>query len=337
MQKTLSVVSLQAIQSNLRLIRMLTPNKKVWAVVKANAYGHGAIPVAHAIEREVDGFCVAILSEGVELRVSGIQKPILVFTPPQTQAEVNRMGYYGLTATVNSEHTAKLIGELPCHIKVNTGMNRYGCQLSALKGICKTLNPTNIHGVYSHLYCPQNKAVAQSQLILFLKAEQTVKAFAPNAVAHLAASGGILLGKEYLLGGVRAGILLYGYAPDMGEVNTDNNANYSYTEILQGLKPALQVFAHRTQQTECVGRGAGYGFQTKPTRYMATYRLGYADGFWRNVPLGEGNLCMDAFVGEDRGEWLPVFTNAQTYAKRAGTICYEVLCKATMRSHIVYV
>jgi alanine racemase len=126
-------------------------------------------------------------------------------------------------------------------------------------------------------------------------------------------------------------------ARERGEQNDQNAHSAEIRKCLSGLTPALQVFAKRTQITECVGEGAGYGMRKSKTPYLATYRLGYADGFFRTVPLGEGNLCMDAFVGENRGEWLPVLTDAKAYAKQAGTICYEVLCKLSLRSHRIYV
>jgi alanine racemase len=322
MQKTLSVIRLGAVQNNVSTIKTLAKGKSIFAVVKANAYGHGALPVAHAVQNLVDGFCVAIIEEGIALRVGGIQKPILVFTPPLTQDDAERMAFYGLTATVASEQTAILAKRLFCHIKVNTGMNRYGCRVDDLPRILLRLQPEQIGGVYSHLYRPTDEQTNVRQLAIFNQAEKLVKDVAPHAVAHLAASGGILAGDAYLKDAVRPGILLYGYAPDGRKI--------------RGICPALTVYARRTQTTTCVGEGAGYGTLPQGTQNLATYRLGYADGFERGTPLGVGNLCMDAFVGEDKGELIPVLTDTDDYAARAGTISYEVLCRVTARSELHY-
>jgi alanine racemase len=322
MQKTLSVIRLGAVQKNVDTIKRLAKGKSIFAVVKANAYGHGALPVAHAIQNMVSGFCVAILEEGIALRVGGIQKPILVFAPPLTHEDAERMAFYGLTATVQSEQTATLAKRLTCHIKVNTGMNRYGCRVEELPRVLLKLQPEQIGGVYSHLYCPTDEQTNLQQLAIFNQAEKLVKEVAPQAVAHLAASGGILEGEAYLKDAVRPGILLYGYAPN--------------GQKIQGICPALSVYARRMQTTTCVGEGAGYGTLPQGMQNLATYRLGYADGFERGTPLGVGNLCMDAFVGEDAGELIPVLTDANDYATRAGTIPYEVLCRVSTRSELYY-
>ena len=128
MQRTLSVINLNSIRSNALRIKMLANGSKFFAVVKADAYGHGAEEVSREIEDIADGFCVAIIEEGIALRVAGITKQILVFTPPLDEYDVLRARAYGLTLTVNSVQSAKLIKGNPCHIKINTGMNRLGCK-----------------------------------------------------------------------------------------------------------------------------------------------------------------------------------------------------------------
>ena len=141
-------------------------------------------------------------------------------------------------------------------------------------------------------------------------------------MAHIAASGGVLRGKKFFKDCVRCGILLYGYPPNGFKV--------------KGFTPALKVFARRVQTTNFIGGGVGYATATKSYSTLATYRLGYGDGFFRNFPLGENNLCMDAFISKNNKKILPVLTDAQKYAKYANTISYEVLCNATARSEIIY-
>jgi alanine racemase len=334
MQKTLTVINLCAVRNNAQHILSKLGGKKFFAVVKANAYGHGAIEVARAIEDLVQGFCVAIADEGAELRVGGITKPVLVFTPPLDEEDVQRCAFYKLTPTVTSLQTAKLIGKLPCHIKVNTGMNRYGCAINELDAIVKFLKKEQLVGVYSHMYCPQDDKCSLAQLDIFEQAAKIVKAKNGDAVAHIAASGGLLRGGKFLCDGARVGLMLYGYSP-CGFVDGD-------------LTPAMKVYARMSQSTQAIKGGVGYNKQIKSYDKLFTYRAGYADGFARGVPLGEQTLCMDAFIGErgdavtlpqlahEKGEWLCVFDDAEAYSQRCGTIPYEVLCSVTRRSKIIY-
>lgn len=321
MQKTLAVVNLKNLKYNASFIKNILGNKKFYAVVKAEGYGHGGARIALAIESIADGFCVAIIDEGVALRLAGVSKSILVLTPPLGRDDVLRAKFYNLTLTVNSLCTAKLIGDLPCHIKVNTGMNRLGCTVEELPTILNALSAEQIEGVYSHLYSPSNPAASANQLKLFNRAEELVKSVKLNTCAHFAASGGVLLGKKYLKDGARVGILLYGYPPE---------------GFTADVKPVLKVYARRSQITKFIGGGAGYAPATKNYKNLSIYRLGYADGFARAVPLGVGNLCMDAFLCEGGGWLQPILVDAAGYAKRCGTISYEVLCAATRRAEIIY-
>lgn len=322
MQKTLSVVDLKAVRCNALKIREMLGGRKFYAVVKADAYGHGAEEVSRYIEDIADGFCVAIADEGAALRVAGVTKPVLVFTPPLGRDDVAKCAFYGLTVTVNSVETARLCGNLPCHIKVNTGMNRAGCNISSLGEILSATDPARIEGVYSHLYAPENAAAGFKQLALFKNAEKLVKAKAPHALAHLSASGGILRGGNYLCDGGRAGILLYGYAP----------SGFSPS----GFTPALKVYARKIQDTPFIGGGVGYNFADKRYKTLSVYRLGYADGFQRTVPLGEKTLCMDSFIHIGGEEMQLVMSDADAYARECGTISYEVLTSVTRRSERIY-
>ncbi len=323
MQRTLAVIDLRAIERNALKIKAMSKSGKFYAVVKADAYGHGAEEVARRLESIADGFCVAIIEEGVALRQAGILKPILVFTPPQNAAEVYRSAYYDLTVTVNSVRTAKLCKGIPCHIKVNTGMNRCGADISVIPKILKNLNSQDIKGVYSHLYAPSNGAASAEQLKIFNRAESVVKAVSPHICAHIAASGGILRGKQYLKDGVRCGILLYGYAPS--------------GFCARGFKPAMKVYANRMQRTQFIGGGIGYNYAEKQYGSLSVYRLGYADGFRRTVPLGEKTLCMDSFIRDGGGKRVCVMSDAEEYAERCGTISYEVLTSVITRAERVYI
>lgn len=322
MQKTLTVVDLTAIRANAERIKRLASGSAVFAVVKADAYGHGAEEVARAVEDIVDGFCTAIIDEGAALRIAGITKPVLVFTPPMDGADAARASAYSLTVTVNSVETAKLCKGLSCHIKVNTGMNRLGCNLESLPEILKTADAENIEGVYSHLYAPHDSGASFNQLKIFERAVRLVKTYRPQATAHLSASGGLLRGGKFLFDAVRTGILLYGYAP------------YGFSG--ENFTPAMKVYAKKIQDTEFIGGGVGYTKAVKNYKNLASYRCGYAEGFKRGVPLGEATLCMDSFISKKQSAYICVMENAEAYAKRCNTISYEVLTSVTKRSEITY-
>lgn len=324
-QKTISVIDLGAIERNVKYLKSLAGGAKFFAVVKADAYGHGAERVALHIENLVHGFCVAITEEGAALRIAGITKPVLVLTPLTMRDDALAARHYDLTVTVNGAASAALACGLNCHIKVNTGMNRYGCNVDELGDVLAAAarNGANVVGVYSHLYCVHMPAERGRQLAAFRAASCAVKAAYPRAICHISATAGTLLGGEYLMDGVRCGIGIYGYAP------------HGFSR--QGLRPALKVYARRVQTCRFVPGGAGYAVADRQYKRLSAYRLGYADGFLRGTPLGAGNLCMDAFISEDEREFVPVFSDADEYAARCNTISYEALCSVTRRSERVYV
>lgn len=323
MQKTLSVISISALRANAEAVRRRIGNAFFYAVVKADGYGHGACEVARAVEDIADGYCVALVDEGVELRVNGVSKPVLVLAPPLDCDDAEKLKYYNLTPTVTDIRSAELVRGMPCHVAINTGMNRYGCFGRELDGVLSRLPEGSVEGVYSHLYAAENDAESSAQLTAFKEAVQTVKSHSGDAFAHLSASGGILRGGEYIMDGVRCGLMLYGYAPN----------GFS----AEGLTPALKVYARLARETQVTGGGVGYNIADKKYSRLYTYRLGYADGFLRGVPLGEKTLCMDAFVSTERYAFFPVFTNADEYAKRCGSISYEALVSVTARSERVYI
>lgn len=322
MQKTLSVINLSAIRANARYVRSLIGDRFFWAVVKADAYGHGASEISREIEGIADGFCVALTGEGAELRINGITKPVLVLAPPLDEEDAEKIKYYNLTPTVTDKDSARLVGGTKCHVAINSGMNRYGCYGKELDEVLSVIPAGQIEGVYSHMYAAENALHSIRQMSAFGTAVAKVKEHSPEAVAHFAASGGILRGGDFLFDGVRCGLMLYGYAPKGFKV--------------PALTPALKVYARLSHETSVTGGGVGYNVADKAYKKLYTYRLGYADGFWRSVPLGEKTLCMDAFVGTKRAEYLPVFTDADAYAARCGTISYEVLCSVTRRSLKIY-
>lgn len=322
MQETLSVVDLSVLRRNAENVRERIGNRFFFAVVKADGYGHGAERVALALFSVADGFCVATVDEGARLRVAGIDKPVLVLAPLSGREDGEKARYYSLSTSVGSMESLSLSNGCDVHIAVNTGMNRYGVNPKALPAFIEAAKDYNVTGVYSHLYAAGDIRECEKQYAIFKKASERVKEVFPKAVAHLSASGGILRGGRYLFDGVRCGILLYGYSPFGGKIN--------------GFSPVLKVYAPLIGETEPFGDGVGYSVAKRKYKRLYTYRLGYADGFRRTVPLGEGNLCMDAFISQTKRDMLPVLENAELYAKRCGTISYETLCSVTKRSRIIY-
>lgn len=349
MQKVLAKIHLGNIRRNAQRFREIT-NGELCAVVKANAYGHGGEEVANALSGVADSFAVAIVDEGVQIRTAACGKEILVLTPPITVTEVLRCGWNRFSITISDLTTARLIDgvsrsrrlPLRVHLKVNTGMNRYGMELSAVGKVCKRLqtNPfVQVVGIYSHLYAATVQT-AHRQRIAFLKAVAVCKRYFPFIKAHLSATYGALLGKEFAFDGVRIGLGLYGYLP---------NGLKNDGSLLPPLERGMTVFAAATASRKYRYGGAGYGdnpFQGKPPRELTTCRYGYADGFLRrreNGLLGEetqaNNLCMDACVKAERiprGKRFPILTDAWAVASATGTIPYEVLCAATRRAEMVY-
>ena len=349
MQKTVAKINLKAVQNNAKIFKDLT-GVKLCAVVKANAYGHGGAEVSNALESIADFFAVALIEEGLEIRQAVCGKEILILTPPTDENEVRLSLDERLILTADSLRTAKLIERvarisqktIKVHLKVNTGMNRYGAGLQEVGKICKFLKNSPfvlVTGAYSHLYST-NVKTAYAQREIFLRAKTVIGRYFENLLFHLSATFGCLLGKDFYFDAVRVGLGLYGYLPD--ERTTSAN------EL--GLNRAMRVYAKTTSSKEYRYGGLGYGNErtgeVEKGEKIRLLRVGYADGFLRskeNGTLGSDRntscLCMDAclrYGGKQRGRYECILSNADETAKATGTISYEVLCKATIRASFEY-
>ena len=354
MQKVKAVIHLDNIQTNAKQFLHFT-GKRLCAVVKADAYGHGAEQVAAALSGVADCFAVALLEEAIAIRVAVCGKEILVFTPPTTEKEVYMLAVNGFTASVDSLKTARLIVRccdkyrLPIrvHLKVNTGMNRYGMNVQTLGKVCKLLqgNPwVKTQGIYSHL-CECSPVRAEKQREIFLRMKKVANGYFSTLVAHLGATYGALLGENYTFDMVRIGLGLYGYLPC--GVGMETGVLSGTIERLR-LKKGMTVFAKVVANRKFVFGGLGYGAEFGGEHFdrLSVCRVGYADGFLRQRENGmaawqdnANNLCMDAcirFGDFTKGEWLPILTDADETAKTTGTIAYEVLCAATRRAELIY-
>ena len=177
MQKVIAKIHLGNIRNNAEQFLALT-DKRLCAVVKADAYGHGAQEVVNALEGVADCFAVALLDEALEIRTTACGKDILIFTPSLCEEDVLMTALNGFTATIPDLWTAKLVAEvcarhhisIKAHLKTNTGMNRYGMHSSMLGKVCRLLwgNPyIQVKGIYTHLYAYTRQS-AETQRNLFL-------------------------------------------------------------------------------------------------------------------------------------------------------------------------
>lgn len=324
MQSVVAVIDLNAVRHNARLLSRLS-KRPYFAVVKDDGYGHGGAEIAHALSGSAAAFAVATVREGAVLRTAGISAPILVLTPPLSEEEALRMAAYGLTASVGSLRTMRLLyGKgMTAHIAVNTGMNRYGVLPAHAALLARRAQDVEIAGVYSHLFAPEREEETKFQCAQFARAAGEVKEIFPSAVSHLMATGGVLRGADFDM--VRLGIGLYGYVPE------------GFKD--PGLRPAMEVYATVSDTRRAFGRGAGYNLTEGAEGALHTLRLGYGDGFFRESGPCIGKLCMDACVGRGPrkvGERVLVLADAAEYAARHNTTAYEVLVRIGTRAERRY-
>jgi alanine racemase len=287
---TRAEINLQALRDNLRIVRKAAAGARVWAVLKADAYGHGAPAVARTLERaQVDGFCVALLEEGVELREAGIVAPILVMGGHYGNAHEEAIAR-GLVPVVHDVEAiaafARLVrsgvvaGPIDVHLKVDTGMSRLGATIRELPEVAAALASCpqlRVCGLMTHLGCADadddletDEAMVRFDLAASILARHGVR---PD-VRH-AANSAALLRSRARFEAVRPGIALFGVAPGLGG------------RVLDGeLKPVMRVRSEIVAVRELEPQAAvGYGALWRATRRsrIATVPIGYADGLNRHL------------------------------------------------------
>ncbi|MBQ9485442.1 MAG: alanine racemase [Clostridia bacterium] len=336
-----ALINLKNLIYNAKAIRKKLPaGVKFCAVVKADAYGHGAEKVAGAIYLIADCFAVATAEEGAALRLSGIDKEILVLTAVPRQ-DVPQAVNYGLTLTAGGicdlkayEKVGKELGaNVNVHLKFDTGMNRQGFkdleQLKAAFDFCEKSTVLSAVGLYSHFACPENESLRQAAAKKFSLAKKVAERYnnkERKIVCHISASGGFIAGEYCDM--VRIGILLYGYKPFP-------------TDAIR-VKPVMSVYAPViTQKTIKRGECALYGEKrAEKDTEVSLIRYGYADGLFRKEISGQfNNRCMDATAatGVKKGaKRAAVMTDANALAEKYGTISYEILVKCALRAEKIY-
>ena len=322
MQQPVLKISLGQLQKNTQFFKEHT-TAKLCGVVKADAYGHGATYISQFLEQFVDYFAVATVQEGVQLRLAGIKKAILVFTPATCKLEVLEMLQYALIASITDIQDYILLQKilldenkvLSAHIKVNTGMNRYGFNFQEFKEFCslKLCDCIQIDGIYSHFYYTEHLDRTKQQFIDFMRFANRAEKVFGKLVKHISATGGFFIDSEYHLDMVRIGLGLYGYLP-----------NEHHIEEIQ---PIMQLSANVIASEKYCGGGVGYSTYRPKSKLLATVRMGYADGLFHQK-TAKIPPCMDCQVVE--GEYtkyqtISSYINFESYAKENNTIVYQVL------------
>jgi alanine racemase len=318
-------IDLGALRRNVRLLKETAAPAELWAVVKADAYGHGALDCARAaLEEGASALCVATAGEGAALREFILETRILVMGPlARGDDELARAAE--LEVAVSSPDIPE---GLPVHLKVDTGMGRFGMTPDEARDCPRD----QVVGLMSHLAtADEDEIFARRQIDAFT----ALAAEFPGVTAHLANSAGALRMPSARLDAVRCGVALYGLSP-FG----DDPAGH-------GLEPVLAWTSYVAQaKTLQTGESTGYGrrfIAERPTR-IGLVPVGYADGFRRGltgteVLVGEsrrrvlGTVSMDSFAVElgdlPEGAAVTIIGDgvlAEEHAGVLGTINYEVTC-----------
>lgn len=363
-------ISLEAIGHNIREVKKRLPEGvKLLGVVKANAYGHGAVPVASYLENQVDYFATATIEEAVELRENGISAPILIlgYVSPSQYSDLVE---YDITQTIDSyaqalaleKEAARQNRKAKAHLAVDTGMTRIGFQVTehdadeAAK--IADLPHIELEGMFTHFSCAdqEDKTYCSMQME---KYDKMTALLAERGVTiplrHICNSAGIMEFDDHRFEMVRSGIITYGIYPSE-EVKKER----------LDLIPALSWKSHVIHVKE-VGPGIGVSYGAtyvteKPMTRIATVSAGYADGYPRalsnqgcvlihgkKAPI-IGRICMDqmmvdvtdipdvqvedvvTLVGTDGDETITI----EEIANPAARFDYEMLCDISSRVTRVY-
>ncbi len=353
-------IDLDAVRHNVGVLRRAAGDAQVWAVVKANGYGHGALDVGRAaLDAGAAGLCVALVDEGVALRDGGITAPILVLSQ-QPDDDVARAVRHQLAMTVYSGAGVAALEragarEHPVHLKVDTGMRRVGATAGAVAEVARRIDDSpaaRLVGLCTHLAVadePDDPRTA-TQLDAFdaVVSDLAAAGLRPPLI-HAANSAGTLAHPRARHTMVRAGIAVYGISPGPG------------VDHLAGeLRPVMSLVA-RVSWVKRVepGDGISYGLRhtfDRPTT-VATVPIGYADGVPRRLFHGGGQVliggrrrpivgvvtmdqlmvdCADdpVTIGDEvvlLGRQGTERVTATEWADRLGTIAYEITCGISPR------
>ena len=351
MRPLVASINLAALKANFNLAQQLAPASQNFAVLKANAYGHGSIQCAKALDQAA-GFAVATVEEAVELRQAKIDKPILILSTFSQIEEVELLYRYNLMPTIHSQFQLDLLshhksqGTIHCWLKVDTGMNRLGLSRDEFLNTLKALADSRrlkVVAVMSHLASADETIndFTQIQLNNFNLITQGV-----NLPLSLANSSAILAWPDTFKHWNRPGLMLYG-------ASMLDSANEHAAKLIPVMKLKSQLIAVKTLNK---GEAVGYGQTFVATKKMRTgvVACGYADGFPRNAATGTsiivckkrvlvlGRVSMDtlsvdltelphAQVGDPVTLWGHSDLSVSEIALKANTIAYELLVNVSRR------
>jgi alanine racemase len=340
--RTWAEVDLGAVRHNVVTLKRRAAYSRLMAVVKADAYGHGSVEVARAcVEAGADSLAVVTVEEGAELRRAGMEAPILVFTdllPDKLQLA----GEYRLAVTAHSIPSARRIAAHPgleAHLKVNTGMNRWGVEPSEV-GEARKLLGSRLAGVYTHFASADSEETATRRQIESFESVLASQPFG-DVLVHAANSAATLWHPGSHYDCVRPGVALYGLHPAGDEGDP----------AAEGLRPAMTLKSYVAGVRHLArGDGVSYGltYRAGAPMFAATVPVGYAEGYRRPLsgkaealirgrrrPL-LGRVTMDACVfgadvGVEVGDEVVLLggqgeerITAEELGARAGTINYEI-------------
>lgn len=367
MRPTRAEIDLGAIAFNLQGIRKQVSPAGIMAVVKADAYGHGAVQVSRlALEQGADYLAVALVEEAVALRKAGIEAPLLVFGGFSAE-DAAVFADYELDATLLDQRAASLLSRagqrknrrIRVHVKVDTGMGRLGVaweQAAAFYASVQDLEGLTATGLYTHFATSDalDKSYASLQLARYKKVVDELSARGISVpIKHTANSGAILDMPESWFDMVRPGIMMYGHYPSP-----------ETTESIE-IHPAMS-FKTAVTQVKRVERGqsVSYGrtFVAERAKTIVTLPVGYADGYnrllsnrgavlirGRRFPVA-GRVCMDLIMADageaadiQAGDEVVLFGRQGEEEIRVAEICdllgtipYEVTCWVSRRVPRVY-
>ncbi|ABS35309.1 alanine racemase [Clostridium botulinum] len=362
-------IDLDNLQHNLKQIKKICGNKEIIGVIKANAYGHGAMEIAPTLlENGVSRLAVAVLSEAMELRMSGVKEPIMIlgYTPwalgdMLLDNDIEQSVYSYNDALELSKIAVLKRKILKIHIVVDTGMGRIGFlpTKESVEDVYKISKLPNIEieGIFSHFSSADESdkdytLYQMNKYNAFINKLEEKNIQVP--IKHIANSAAIIDLENTHLDAVRAGIIMYGYYPSNYVLR--NNINL---KPVMSLKTSI-VHIKKVSSGEYISYGRT--FKTKRESIIATLPIGYADGYNRllsnkgkvivNGKLAPviGRVCMDqcmidvtfienlkvgdvvTIMGEENG----VSYTAEDIASQIGTISYEVICNVNKRVPRVY-
>jgi alanine racemase len=280
---TAAQLDLGALHHNVRVVRRLAPRAKIMAVVKANAYGHGAVAIAAALQYEVDALAVACIEEALELRYAGIGAPILLLEGVFEAQELLDAAQLDLWLTIANEQQlrwleeATLPGPVTCWLKVDTGMHRMGIVPDSaaqfLQRLRATENGRDEIVTYTHFASADD--MSSQQTLQQLAAFEALPVNGPRSAAN---SAGVLAWPQAHYEWVRPGYMLYGDSP---MVQDHPHA--------RGLKPVMTLASAVISLRDiAAGEAVGYGgtwVAQRPSR-IATVTIGYGDGYPRHARNG---------------------------------------------------